>query len=764
MHPYNWKMPTAIGMRGRWGRRLAGSLIVIFALALLIAPTGSVRMPASTRTALSSSVTTRSSASSAGASMLAAAESSIASGHGPGSVAPPACPTPRAISEICGREAVHTVAPAAGVYAGWGNLTPYLHRSPAARSGAAIAYDANGSDGYVVLFGGEGPDGALGDTWEFQGGTWNDITPDLPNSTNTPSPRYGAAMAYDSTDGYIVLFGGASGSLTNSTTTLFNDTWEFLHGNWTRLCLSCVAGVSEPDARVGSSISDDPSDGGVVLFGGLGIAAGTYSTLNDTWEFRDGNWDQLSPIPAPTARYGAELSVIPPTGPVLLFGGCADAPSSIGASCSDFLNDSWTFSAGAWTQLAPRSGSPGPRTGYGMASSATEGLVLAFGGQSSSGVLNETWEFSAGNWSDLTDTLLASPSSRDNGSVVYDPAPGSNYFVIFGGWNGSCLNETWVYPSPFDPLRVSTPTSNMTVTDVGRSIRVNVTIAGGAGHYNRTWLGLPPGCPSLNTSSLVCHPSLAGTYDISVHVRDSVGSIVWSASTVVVVNAKLTRVGIGPASGASNSGIVPWNTTLIATWSGGTGPFEFSWDFEDGSPNGSGNPVTHQFTAVGGFLVNLTMTDALGETSSARDHVSSAPPLSVQVEASPGTVELGAPVTFQVSAGGGFPPYSYLWSGLPAACAATNSPSISCSPQAAGSYFVSVLVTDQLGNRMNNSTTLVVRSPGAAVASSPWTWVVIAAVAVTAVLVAVWAVVRARRKRLRPAAAPPAPQAPPPPA
>jgi len=751
-------------MRGCWGRGLVGTSVVIFALALLIAPTGSIRASESTGMAPSSSVATRSGASSVGASMLAAAERSIASGHGPAPAAPPACPTTRADLEICERERAEAAAPPAGVYAGWGNLTPYLHRSPASRSAAAMVYDANGSDGYVVLFGGEGPEGALGDTWEFQGGSWIDLTPTLPNATNTPSPRYGAAMAYDSHDGYVVLFGGASGPLTNSTTTLFNDSWEFLHGNWTRLCSSCVGGVSEPSARTGSSMSNDPSDGGVVLFGGVGIAAGRYTTLNDTWEFRDGNWDQLSPVPAPTARYGAELSVIPPAGPVLLFGGCAHAPAGTGSSCSQFLNDSWTFSAGAWTQVAPPSGSPGPRMGYGMASSAPEGLVLAFGGQSSSGLVNETWEFSGGNWSDLTNTLLASPSSRDNVSVVYDPAPNSNYFVLFGGWNGTCLNETWVYPSSFDPLRVSTPLSNMTVTDVGRSIRLNVTIAGGAGHYNRTWLGLPPGCPSLNTSSLVCHPSVAGTYDISVHVRDSVGSIVWSASTAVVVNAKLTRVGIGPASGASNSGIVPWNTTLIATWTGGTGPFEFSWDFEDGSPNGSGNPVTHEFTAVGDFLVNVTMTDALGETSSARDHVSSAPPLSVQVEVSPSTVELGAPVTFQVSAGGGFPPYSYSWSGLPSACAATNSPSISCSPQAAGSYFVSVLVTDQLGNQMNNSSTLTVRSPSAAVASGPWTWIVITAVvAATALVVAVWAVVRARRRNLGPVANTPAPRAPAPP-
>lgn len=763
VQPYKWGMSPANRMRRRLTRGLAAVGVAILALVLLVTPTGSFRGIEIAGTTPSSPVSSHSDPSAVGPLMLAAAENSIASGHGPVGAGRATCAPTNSALGACGRRVAETSNPAAEPYAGWGNLTPYLSQSPSSRWGAAMVYDANVSDGYVVLFGGEGPDGALDDTWEFQSGTWTNVTSSLPTATNTPPPRYGAAMAYDSTDGYVVLFGGSSGPLTNSTGPLLNDTWEFLHGTWTQLCASCSPGVSEPSARVGSSASDDPSDEGVVLFGGLTIAAGTYTALNDTWLFKEGSWQRLFPVLSPTARYGAELTVIPPTGPVMLFGGCAEAPEGSGPACSQFLNDSWTFSAGVWTQVALLPGGPGARMGYGMASSTSEGLVLAFGGLAESKLLNETWEYSGGNWSDLTETLLSSPSPRDNVSLAYDPASGTNYFVLFGGWNATFLNETWVYPSPFSPLRVSVPVSNLTVTDVGRPFRVNVTIAGGAGHYNRTWLGLPPGCPSVNTSSLVCHPAEAGTYDISVRVRDAVGSIVWSASTAVLVNGRLTRVGIGPETGSSNTGIVPWNTTLIATWSGGTAPFEFSWNFEDGSANGSGNPVTHEFTAVGDFDVNLTVTDALGETSSARDRVSSAPPLSVEVGASPSSVELGAPVTFQVTAGGGFPPYSYLWSGLPSACAATDSPTISCSPQMAGSYDVSVQVTDQFGNNLSQSTMLIVRAPGPASTSSLLGWIVAGVVlGATAVLVAVWAVLRSRRARSKPLPNPPTPPVPPP--
>jgi len=65
--------------------------------------------------------------------------------------------------------------------------------------------------GRVVLFGGwNGIE--LGDTWEWDGGTWQQ------RSTPTaPAARGGAGMAYDPFRGRAVLFGGTTGA---------TDTWE----------------------------------------------------------------------------------------------------------------------------------------------------------------------------------------------------------------------------------------------------------------------------------------------------------------------------------------------------------------------------------------------------------------------------------------------------------------------------------------------------------------------------------------------------------
>jgi Galactose oxidase, central domain len=81
----------------------------------------------------------------------------------------------------------------------WTKQHPAAH--PSARSGAAVAYDA--ATGTVVLFGGAGSQGVLGDTWVWDGSTWAKQHP-----AASPPARSDTAMAYDAATGTVVLFGG----------------------------------------------------------------------------------------------------------------------------------------------------------------------------------------------------------------------------------------------------------------------------------------------------------------------------------------------------------------------------------------------------------------------------------------------------------------------------------------------------------------------------------------------------------------------------
>ena len=72
---------------------------------------------------------------------------------------------------------------------------------PPARTEAAMAYDA--ADSTLVLFGGEGKSGSLGDTWTWDGSAWTEAHPSV-----SPPPLAGAKMAYDPVSHDLVLVGG----------------------------------------------------------------------------------------------------------------------------------------------------------------------------------------------------------------------------------------------------------------------------------------------------------------------------------------------------------------------------------------------------------------------------------------------------------------------------------------------------------------------------------------------------------------------------
>jgi hypothetical protein len=104
---------------------------------------------------------------------------------------------------------------------------------PAPRAEAAVAYDQHRAR--VVLFGGyyRGPSGTvrLGDTWEWDGTRWIQMAGD------GPSPRNGAAMAYDARRQRVVLFGGSGAS---------RETWEWDGSRWLQRDAGDVEGRFNP--------------------------------------------------------------------------------------------------------------------------------------------------------------------------------------------------------------------------------------------------------------------------------------------------------------------------------------------------------------------------------------------------------------------------------------------------------------------------------------------------------------------------------------
>jgi hypothetical protein len=171
--------------------------------------------------------------------------------------------------------------------------------------GMSMAFDP--AIAHIVMFGGYGYLGALtfskgnlNQTWELVHRCWVRVYGATP-----PSARQGGVLSYDSTDRYLVLFGGFQGSGLKGTPVPLSDTWVFNGTKWAQVS----TGASSPPARLYTAASDDSALGGVVLFGGLTPSG---SMLNDTWIYSSGSWSQLNPKgPTPEVRFGESMVYLP---------------------------------------------------------------------------------------------------------------------------------------------------------------------------------------------------------------------------------------------------------------------------------------------------------------------------------------------------------------------------------------------------------------------------------------------------------------------
>jgi hypothetical protein len=323
----------------------------------------------------------------------------------------------------------------------WTNVTIGSPTSPMARQGTSMTYDSK--DGYVVLFGGYSNSSKLfsyrlyNDTWEFQGGIWTNIT-----KANAPSPRFGAAMAYDAKDRYVVLYGGDTICPTHPPPACFhNDTWKFAGGVWTNITPS-----SSPPPRLDAGMTYDIHDKCIVLFGGeLGISkAPYYHEYSDTWEFVRGFWTNVTPPSGPSGRRAMGMTYDGKDGYIVLFGGEGGTSTSV-------KGDTWKFAAGIWTNISS-TGAPSPRASWGFLTyDARDRGVVLFGGCTktctfSGDYQNDTWLFVHGSWTNLTSGTSPPPCLT---SLVFDPVEG--YVILFSGYgtrsNGSpgYLEDTWTY-------------------------------------------------------------------------------------------------------------------------------------------------------------------------------------------------------------------------------------------------------------------------------------------------------------------------------
>lgn len=305
---------------------------------------------------------------------------------------------------------------------------------------------------YPFLVGGSSPSGSsLGDTWFSTSVTATArILPPL-----SPGPSWGASMAYDAVDGYVVLFGGCGAACPS------NGTWTYADGAWTARPLVTTVGPPIP-GLVNASMTYTGSDGNsVIVYGGVE----PNGTLNsDVWR-----WDPTAPQwklvnvtgSRPAPRQSAAFTFDPSLGVSVLFGGC-------GTTCP--LGDTWTFTLGTatWTPITTPT-HPSARFGAGFVNDAYDGYDVLFGGCGTTCPLGDTWTYDSTGWSHCLTTGCTSgtgvPSARWGPSITYDGHLGE--VVLHGGCGSTCplantytfTGRAWAHVTPTisPPARVSAP-------------------------------------------------------------------------------------------------------------------------------------------------------------------------------------------------------------------------------------------------------------------------------------------------------------------
>lgn len=303
----------------------------------------------------------------------------------------------------CGTTPVATRSPSSSAQAA-PSPSPILNLWP--RS-TALAYDS--THGYVMLFGGRLNHGALmNDTWIRQGGRWVQLHP-----ATSPSARDGVALVDEPEMRAVLLYGGhdASGDV--------GDTWAWDGTTWTRL-----APAQSPSPRTGAAATFDPVRHVVLLFGG---SAGS----DETWTWNGQGWTQAKPAQSPPGRSFGRMAVDVAGGNAVLFGG------------HEALQDTWTWDGVTWTQRQTSTTPPGihevsPQTEQMAYDSDRKQIVMAAPNEGIGTF--ETFTWSGSDWSKLTPAT--SPTFVEGAGMAYDAA--DSITILAGGFlNGAGATHSW---------------------------------------------------------------------------------------------------------------------------------------------------------------------------------------------------------------------------------------------------------------------------------------------------------------------------------
>lgn len=237
----------------------------------------------------------------------------------------------------------------------------------------------------IVSFGGSHSSrGTLGDTWEWNGTAWQEMT------DTRVGRRDHHVLTYDEARGKVVLFGGNSGPAPWPT-----DTWAWDGMSWKQVA------VEGPAGRSRTVMVYDGARKELVLFGGAGVPPGPKEPLvifGDTWVWSGSSWRKMDG-PSPPARYAHAMAFDSRRNIIVMYGGATMTTDRQ----TEHLEDMWQWDGRRWTEIKLTGRTPGKRYSPAMAFDPARGRIVLTGGLEVKGrgeftAFDDVWEWDGSRW------------------------------------------------------------------------------------------------------------------------------------------------------------------------------------------------------------------------------------------------------------------------------------------------------------------------------------------------------------------------------
>ncbi|MBY0502798.1 MAG: Ig domain-containing protein [Bryobacteraceae bacterium] len=248
---------------------------------------------------------------------------------------------------------------------------------------------------------------------------------------------------------------------------------------------------------------------------------------------------------------------------------------------------------------------------------------------------------------------------------------------------------------------------------VGQPYRYSFAATGGTGPT--TFVldsgALPPGLTLNENGTLSGTPTAAGTYLVKLKTTDANGAS--SQFTQVIV---IGSTGLAFASNAVSDGTVGSSYSANLSGIGGAGPYTYalvSGTLPAGITLGSNGAFSGTPTASGTFPVTLRITDSAGATATMALTLVVRATAALTVGSTLPSAAPGRAYSFQLIAGGGQAPYTFMLasgSALPAGLMLSSPGILSGLPTTAGMGTFTVIVQDASGATATQVITLNVAS------------------------------------------------------